>query len=186
MSRIGKKKIKLGADIKIEKKENHLYITGPLGTREFEVDNRLDSEIRDKYLRVLIKNKSKAASRMQGTLHSLLKSAIRGVTKEYKRVLEFTGTGFRASAEGDKLKMLLGYSHPVELLIPKGVKVETDKETITLSGINKATLGQFAANIKSKRPVEPYKGKGIRYKDEIVRRKVGKAVAKAEGEAGGL
>jgi len=182
MSRIGRKKIIVPSNVKVEIKNGMVKISGAKGELERKIDKRLRLDFADGalWLKRVVKNKD--SSRMQGTERAHLKAMVRGVSKGFKKILEFSGTGYRAQKEGDELKLLLGYSHEIRLPIPRGVAVETDKDSITLSGIEKEVVNQFAALIKRQRSVEPYKAKGIKYKDEVVQRKVGKSLTKEEGE----
>lgn len=124
---------------------------------------------------------SKESRAASGLVRSLAASLVAGAAEPFERKLEFSGVGYRAAVQGDKLQLNMGYSHPVELAIPQGVTAEIKKNVISLKGPDAQVLGQFAAEVRAVRPPEPYKGKGIKYADEIVRRKAGKAAKGAEG-----
>ena len=176
MSRKAKVPIMLpqGVEAKIEK--DLVSIKGPKGqlTQKVEREHGVAIKLEGNELSVL--NDSGQSGNFQGLYWSLIANMVIGVSQGFTRSLEMIGVGYRASLKGNVLDLLLGYSHPVELPIPAGIEVKIDKNTnIQLSGIDKQKLGQFAADIRAKRPPEPYKGKGVRYKDEYVRRKAGKA-----------
>ena len=127
---------------------------------------------------ITLTRENDAAKAMHGTMNALLQNMITGVTKGYEKGLEIVGVGYRFNVQGNKLVISAGYSHPVELIIPEGLTVEASSNTeITIKGIDKVLVGEFAANVRKVRKPEPYKGKGIRYKDEHIRRKEGKKAA---------
>ena len=175
MSRIGNKVIVLPAGVEISNKDNVVTVKGPKGelTREFSKD----IEIRVEGTEVTLHrpNDSKEMKTIHGTTRALLNNMVVGVTNGYEKVLEVNGVGYRASKSGNKLTLNLGYSHPVEMIDPEGVETVLEGQNkITVKGIDKEKVGQFAAEIRDKRRPEPYKGKGIKYADEVIRRKVGK------------
>lgn len=193
MSRIGKKPIAIPQGVKVDQKGRMVKVAGPLGTLEMECHPSITVALDDSGSQVDVVNpapddrKSKA---LHGTMRALIANMVAGVSKGFERKLEVYGTGYSVKEQGGKLVLQIGFCHPVELAIPKGVKVGIDVAAtrgndipakFTLTGADKACLGQFAANIRKVRPPEPYKGKGIRYADEHVQRKVGKAFASGGG-----
>jgi len=179
MSRIGKKPIPIPKGVKVEKTNGILKVSGPKGELSTKVHPRIEVEITTD--NVLVKRKSD--SRMDKTLHGLWRSLINnmiiGVSQGYSKKLEIVGIGYRAELKGKALVLYLGYSHPIIFIPPDGVKIEVPQPTnIIVSGIDKQLVGQVAAKIRSFRPSEPYKGKGIRYEGEVIRMKAGKAAGK--------
>lgn len=175
MSRIGKIPIPVpqGVDVKIDK--NEVTVKGPKGQLSLTISPRVSVTRENGALLVVRHGDDKAAKAFHGTTQRLVRNMVIGVTDGFKKELEISGVGYRAAVEGNKLNLSLGFSHPVVFEIPEGLKIETPKPTtIVVSGHDKQKVGQVAAVIRSFRPPEPYKGKGIRYSDEIVRRKVGK------------
>lgn len=181
MSRIGKLPIEIpeGVDIKVNNRT--VVVRGTRGVLEKELPREIGVEINDGLINVVTKSKSKNARVLHGTYRVLIANMVVGVTKGWTKELQLVGTGYRAELSGDKLILTVGYSHPVEIVKPKEVDFKVEKTSITVEGIDKELVGQIAANIRDVRPPEPYKGKGIKYKDEFVRRKAGKA-AKAQGD----
>ncbi len=183
MSRIGKKPVKLSAKIKVTLKDGILHVDGPLGKLQVSTDPVLEISIADGQILVTRKEETRLASARQGLIRNLIRNAVEGVETGFKRELDITGVGFRSEVKGNILTMTLGYSHLVEFPIPQGIKIAVEKQThLTVSGSSKELVGETAARIRKLRPPEPYKGKGVRYSDEIIRRKVGKA---AVGSGGG-
>ncbi|MCX6702846.1 MAG: 50S ribosomal protein L6 [Candidatus Wolfebacteria bacterium] len=179
MSKIGKKPIVIpdGTEIKIDGRE--IEVKGKSGALVLPIPSFIKAEIKDKELIFSPENNSKQARANWGTIRSLTNNAVIGVMKGFQKTLEIEGVGYRAVMEGDTLVLSLGYSHPVKFIAPEGVKVSVAKNTINIAGINKDAVGKAAAKIRAFKKVEPYKGKGIKYQGEIVRRKVGKKVAGA-------
>jgi len=189
MSRIGKKPIAIPQGVKVDQKGQTVKITGPLGTLEMECHPGISVALDDSSNQIEVANPAPSDRRtkaLHGTMRALIANMVTGVSKGFERKLEIYGTGYSVKEQGGKLVLQIGFCHPVELPIPKGVKVGIDVAAtrgndipakFTLSGTDKACLGQFAANIRRVRPPEPYKGKGIRYAEEQVQRKVGKAFA---------
>ena len=176
MSRIGNKPIPLsGTTVTISGKS--VTVKGSKATLSLDLPPLVAIEQDDKEVRVTRDNESRRARAMHGLARSLVNNMVVGVTTGFKRELEIQGVGYRAAAQGNKLTLNLGYSHPVEFAIPDGISIKVDKNTqVTIEGADKQLVGQVAADIRKYRPPEPYKGKGIRYKDEVVRRKEGKTV----------
>ncbi len=176
MSRIGKKSIKIPEGVQVEIKGNIVKTKGPKGELVQEIPDGILVEEKGKELTVKIKNenKSKKSSAFWGLTKVLLENNILGVSKGFEKRLEIQGVGFKVSIEGDKLKLELGFSHQPEIEIPESLAVKVEKNIIIVSGPSKEKVGQFSANIRKLKPPEPYKGKGIRYLGENVRRKEGK------------
>lgn len=180
MSRIGKKPIKVPHDVKVEIKGNEIILTGPKGSLSFT--HRLEVSLEFSDNKILVKKvvNSKKAPAFWGTTVRIIENMIKGVTDGFEKQLELSGVGFRMLLQGRKINMALGFSHPVEAEIPEGLEVKIEENIITVSGIDKQKVGQLAANIKSLKPVEPYKGKGFKYVGEIVRKKEKKRAVVAE------
>ncbi|MDO5040930.1 MAG: 50S ribosomal protein L6 [Peptoniphilus sp.] len=175
MSRIGKKPITIpnGVDVKIE--DNIITVKGPKGELKQSFDSELKINIENNELVVERPSDEKRHKAMHGLVRTLIANMVIGVTEGYKKELEIIGTGYRAAKNGKKLALTLGLSHPLELEDPEGIQVEVPAPTsIIITGIDKQKVGQYAAKIRKYREPEPYKGKGIRYVGEQVRRKVGK------------
>ena len=180
MSRIGNKAITLPAGVTVDvQARNFVNVKGPKGELSFQFNSELEIATEGSECVVKRPNDTKTMKMMHGTTRALLHNMVVGVSDGFKKVLEINGVGYRAALQGNKVVVSAGYSHPVELEIPKGLKVELPKNTqITISGIDKQLVGQFAAEIREVRKPEPYKGKGIKYSDEHIRRKEGKTAKK--------
>ena len=177
MSRIGKKPILIPEGVTVELKDSVLYLKGPLGEDSVQIPSLLKLEINDTEIKVLPAKITKQTSVLWGTTRSLINSCIEGVTRGFSKKLILKGVGYKISKEGQELVLKLGYINSIHLPIPEGVEVEIEKDTTTVKGISKPKVTQFAAKIKSLKPVEPYKGKGFHYEGEEVRRKSGKKLA---------
>lgn len=176
MSRIGLKPINLpsGVEIKIND-QNFVEVTGPKGQLSQQISPDMDIKIEDGVLTVARPTEQKKHKSLHGLSRTLISNMIEGVTVGYTKTLDIVGTGYRAAKQGNKLVLTLGYSHPVEMEDPSGIEVEVPAQTkIIVKGINKQQVGNYAAKIRDWRKPEPYKGKGIKYSDEVIRRKVGK------------
>jgi large subunit ribosomal protein L6 len=175
MSRVGKKPIPLPAGVKVQIGEQ-LLVEGPKGKLTVPVPKGIRVEKNDGFLEVKRDGDQYAA--LHGLTRALAANAVTGVSQGFTRELDIVGIGYRAEVKGNVIIFSLGYSHPIEFMLPQGVECKVDKNThIVLSGIDKQLLGQVAANIRSLRPPEPYKQKGIRYTGEVLRKKVGKTGA---------
>ena len=169
MSRVGKAPIALPKGVEVTLASESLSVKGPLGTLTQALNGQVNVKKDGDNLVFEVANDSTAANAMSGTLRALVNNMVNGVSKGFERKLTLVGVGYRAQAQGDKLNLTLGFSHPVVHPMPKGVKVETPTQTeIVIKGIDKQVVGQVAAEVRAYRPPEPYKGKGVRYADEQV------------------
>ncbi|MBE6082751.1 50S ribosomal protein L6 [Sporanaerobacter sp. PP17-6a] len=176
MSRIGRKPITIpdGVEVKIDDK-NYAQVKGPKGSLNFQLSTEMDIKIEDSVIIVNRPSDSKKHKSLHGLTRTLIANMIEGVLNGYSKTLEIEGTGYRAQKQGKKLSLNLGFSHPVEIEDPEGIETEVPQPNrIIVKGIDKQRVGNYAANIRFLRAPEPYKGKGIRYSGEVVRRKVGK------------
>ena len=156
--------------------DNVVTVKGPKGTLQQVMLKDITMKQEDN--KITLERKNESAKAMHGTMNALIQNMIIGVTKGYEKALEIIGVGYRFNVQGNKLTINAGYSHPVNMDVPEGLTVEANGNTeITIKGIDKVLVGEFAANVRKVRPPEPYKGKGIRYKDEHIRRKEGKKAA---------
>jgi|SRR3989344_4689219 len=177
MSRIGKKPVVIPPGVKAELKGSSLSVTGPKGTLQIEMHPKVKVVMAENEITVDIADKeSKKEKSLWGLSRALINNLVEGVTKGFEKKLEVNGVGFKVQVTGQKIVMSLGFSHPVEVEIPKDLTVTVDKNVISISGADKQKVGQFAAEVRELKKPEPYKGKGIRYIDEVVRRKAGKVV----------
>ncbi len=175
MSRIGRMPIAVPAGVTVEIAENNnVTVKGPKGTLKRALAPEMEIKLEGSELIVSRPNDLKKMKSLHGLTRTLLYNMVVGVTEGYEKKLEINGVGYRASKSGKKLTLNLGYSHPVEMTDPEGVETSVENNIITVKGIDKEKVGQFAAQIRDKRRPEPYKGKGIKYADETIRRKVGK------------
>ena len=173
MSRIGKKPIAIPEGVTVTIDGQHITTKGSKGTLEMDIHPAVKAEVKENEVIVSIENE--ANGNLHGLTRTLIANMITGVTAGYEKKLEINGVGYRASKAGKKLTLNLGYSHPVEMEDPEGIETVMEGQNIIfVRGIDKEKVGQFAAEIRSKREPEPYKGKGIKYADEVIRRKVGK------------
>ena len=176
MSRIGRMPVAIPAGVTVTIAENNLVtVKGPKGTLERELPVEMNIKEEDGHIVVTRPNDLKKMKSLHGLTRTLINNMIHGVTEGYEKVLEVNGVGYRAAKQGKKLVLSLGYSHPVEMEDPEGIETVLDGQNIIIvKGISKEKVGQYAAEIREKRRPEPYKGKGIKYADETIRRKVGK------------
>jgi len=176
MSRIGNKPITVPAGVEVKLEDKHLTVKGPKGTLERDIHKDITVSIEGNVINVTRPNDEPVNRSLHGLTRTLISNMIEGVLNEYKKELQIVGVGYRAQKQGNKLVLNLGYSHPVEMVEPEGIKFDVpNANTIIISGIDKETVGQTAAVIRTKRPPEVYHGKGIKYADEHIRRKEGKA-----------
>ena len=176
MSRIGRMPVAIPAGVTVTIAENNLVtVKGPKGTLERELPVEMNIKEEDGHIVVTRPNDLKKMKSLHGLTRTLINNMIHGVTEGYEKVLEVNGVGYRAAKQGKKLVLSLGYSHPVEMEDPEGIETVLEGQNkITVKGISKEKVGQYAAEIRDKRRPEPYKGKGLQYADEVLRRKVGK------------
>lgn len=175
MSRIGKKPLPIPAGVNVEVKGSTVEVKGPKGTLTQEFDKDMKIVLEDGVLTVSRPSDSKNHRALHGLTRALIENMVIGVTEGYKKELDIVGTGYRAAKNGKKLALTLGFSHPLEIEDPEGIEVEVPAPTkIIVTGTDKQKVGAYAAHIRSYRSPEPYKGKGIKYTDEVIRRKVGK------------
>ena len=178
MSRIGNRKIVIPEGVSVETVDNCVKVKGKLGELSLTLPSVISMEMEEGNIILKRANDEKFTKALHGTTNANLTNMMIGVTNGYKKNLEIIGVGYRFNVQGNKLVINAGYSHPVEMAIPEGLKVELVSNTeISISGISKELVGEYAANVRKVREPEPYKGKGIRYKDEYVRRKEGKKAA---------
>lgn len=181
MSRIGKNPVTILDGVEIKLNGNTIEVKGPKGTLSFTFRSNVKVEVKEKEILVTRINNEKDSRALHGLSRTLIANMVEGVKKGFSKNLEINGVGYRAQVQGNKLILTLGFSHPVEMIIPEGLEVkmhEKNKNELIVSGIDKQKVGQFSAEIREWRKPEPYKGKGIRYKGEYVRRKAGKAIKK--------
>jgi len=184
VSRVGRKPIAVTAGVKVEKSGNEVKITGPKGALSATVHPHIGFEVKDNKVQVSRTSDLKPDRALHGLWRALLQNMVTGVTQGYTKKLELVGVGYRAELKGKKLQLLLGFSHPILFMPPEGIKIEAPTQTnVVISGIDKQLVGQVAAKIRSFRPPEPYKGKGVKYEGEYVRRKAGKAAAASGAKA---
>lgn len=176
MSRIGNRIITVPTGVTVEETNGVVTVKGPKGSLSQPMLKDITMKVEEN--QVIVERKNEAAKALHGTMNALIQNMITGVTEGYSKGLEILGVGYRFNAQGQKLTINAGYSHPVVMEVPAGLTVEQVSNTeITIKGIDKVLVGEFAANVRKVRQPEPYKGKGIRYKDEHVRRKEGKKAA---------
>lgn len=180
MSRIGKKPVDIinGVEVKIDGQTVHAK--GPKGELTYEVHPAVQVAIEDKAIICRIQNKNKKSNALWGTSRARIANMVKGVSEGFVKELEIQGVGYKANVQGQKLELSVGYSHTVTVEAPAGISLTAEKEIIKVEGADAVLVGQIAADIRKVRQPEPYKGKGIRYKDEHVRRKVGKVVGVGE------
>ena len=179
MSRIGKMPITIPKEVKVELNNNNIKISGERGTLESSFHPDMQVKIEEGKIFVSRPSENKFHRSLHGLSRTLINNMVEGVSSGFEKILEIQGVGYRAVLEGEKMVLQIGYSHPIEFDTPKGIEFEVEKQKIIkIKGIDKQLVGETAAKIRSLRKPEPYKGKGIRYIDEVVRRKVGKTGAK--------
>ncbi|MFH1753317.1 MAG: 50S ribosomal protein L6 [Candidatus Omnitrophota bacterium] len=177
MSRVGRKPIAIPSGIKVQVQNNNVHVEGPKGKLDLAIPSEYKVELKDNIMRVSRPSDEKPVMSRHGLYRSLISNMLIGVEKGYAKQLEIQGVGYKAAAQGKVLNLSLGFSHQVNFPIPEGITIKTPKPTqIAIEGIDKKLVGEVAAMIRAYYKPEPYKGKGIRYTDEYVRRKAGKAV----------
>lgn len=186
MSRIGNSPIIIPVGVTVEKTGQTINVTGPKGSLSLDADPSMGVEIEGDKVVIKRKNDQKKVKALHGLTRSLVANMVTGVSNLWSKNLELIGVGFRAQASGDKLMLNVGFSHPVEIIAPAGITFEvTDNTKIKVSGADKVLVGQIAANLRKVRPPDVYKGKGIRYEGEYIRKKVGKSAKVAGAPAAG-
>lgn len=180
MSKIGKQLIIIPENVEIKINQQEIKVKGPQGELSQSIPPQIKLILEKQELQVIPQEKSKNSSALWGLLRALIFNMVKGVTEGFEKKLEIEGVGYRASLQGNKLILSLGFSHPIEVVAPAGIEFKVDKNVITISGIDKQMVGQIAAKIRAYRKPEPYKGKGIHYVGEVIRRKAGKKAATTE------
>ncbi|MBI4355110.1 MAG: 50S ribosomal protein L6 [Candidatus Omnitrophica bacterium] len=184
MSRIGKQPIVIPDKVKVTPQGRSVTVEGPKGTLALTLPELVNVAVANGQAAVTVTGDTKQSRSLHGTFRSLVANMVHGVTQGFTRELEIVGVGFRAQVAGSTLQLFLGFSHPVDVTVPAGITVKAPKPTqLVIEGADKQIVGQLAADIRAIFPPEPYKGKGIRYTTEVVRRKAGKAAAGAKGTA---
>ncbi len=182
MSRIGKKTIPLPQGVELSINDGVVSVKGPKGLIKVVLPKNVSVVIEGEPAEAAVKvadpeNMDQKA--LWGLFRQLVDNAVVGVQKPFQKSLEFVGVGFKVAVEGKKVKMEVGFSHPVEIQVPEGLEAAVEKQVLTVSGVDKQAVGEFAARIRRVKPPEPYKGKGIKYTDEVIRRKAGKTATKS-------
>ncbi len=179
MSRVGQKPIEIPKGVKLALNPGQVNVEGPKGKLSFVLSHRIKASIKEEKLVLERQTDSISDKSMHGTSRSVIASMVKGVTDGFSKELQIEGVGFKAAIQGKQLNLALGFTHPVLFEIPEGLTAETPKPTIVIiKGVDKVKVGHFAAKIRKVYPAEPYKGKGVRYAGEVVRRKAGKTVTK--------
>lgn len=178
MSRIGRKPVPIAKGVKVEKKDGTIRVVGPKGELAAKVHPAISVEVKGDEVVLTRSSDAKSMKALHGLWRALINNMVKGVAEGFQRKLEIVGVGYKAELKGKRIQMSLGFSHPIVFAPPAGIKVEVPQPTsITVSGIDKQLVGQVAAKLRSFRPPEPYKGKGVMYEGEFIRRKAGKAAA---------
>ncbi len=177
MSRVGKNPINIPAGVDVKLQGNLITVKGPKGELKWNAPEGMNISVKDNTLTVERPSDTKQFRSLHGTTRSIIANLVTGTSAGYEKVLEINGVGYRAQVQGQKINFTLGYSHPIEFELPQGISAEVDKKqtVLTLRGIDKHLIGQVSANIRSLRPPNVYKGKGIRFAGEIIKLKVGKS-----------
>ena len=180
MSRVGKKPILIPEGVEVKIDDSKITIKGPKGELQKEVRPEIKAEIKEGKILITVQKETKKTNAFWGLTRTLIFNMVKGTTEGYEKKLQIEGIGYRANLEGEDLVLQVGFSHPVKIKKEEGIKFSVEKNIITISGFDKELVGQIAAKIRKVRPPEPYKGKGIRYVGEEVRRKAGKKVVATE------
>jgi len=183
MSKIGKQPVTIPAGVTVEVSGHSVTVTGPKGIIKRRFAPEVTIEVTEGKVIVSVKSSGKYVMALFGTTRAIINNDVIGVSAGWNKKLELVGTGFRAETSGSELTLTVGYSHPVKIKAPEGITFKVEKNIITVDGFNREVVGQVASDVRSVRPPEPYKGKGIKYVDEVIRRKAGKAAATKAGPA---
>lgn len=183
MSKIGKQPVIIPAGVTVEVAGHTVTVKGPKGTLVKHYAPEIMVEVADGKVNVSAKGSGKYVMSLFGTTRALINNDVKGVSEGWSKKLELVGTGFKAELAGSELSLTVGYSHPVKVKAPEGITFKVEKTFVTIEGCDRELVGQVSADIRSVRPPEPYKGKGIKYVDEVIRRKAGKAAAAKTGGA---
>jgi large subunit ribosomal protein L6 len=180
MSRVGTKLIELPKGVEVKQEGSNVVVKGPKGTLSTPVQDGISVKVENNVVQFNRANEEGRTRALHGLMRALVANNVQGVSNGFKRELDIIGVGYRAEVKGKEVVFALGYSHPVRFPIPTGIDITVDPKTnhVTINGIDKQQVGQIAAEIRSLRPPDPYKGKGIKYSDEVIRRKAGKAAGK--------
>ena len=178
MSRVGKRPIEIPKGVTVEIRDEKILVKGPKGQLDLKLSPKVVVERDENQIRVNVVEEDRKTKALHGLYRSLIANMVKGVTDGYEKQLEIVGIGYRAEIAGDKLRLFLGYSNPIDFPLPQGISAKVEKARITISGIDKQLVGEVAAEVRALRRPDPYKGKGIRYVDEVIRKKAGKAGAK--------
>jgi large subunit ribosomal protein L6 len=180
MSRVGKKLIDIPKGVEVKQEGSNVVVKGPKGTLSTPVQDGISVKVENNVVQFQRANDEGKTRALHGLMRALVANNVQGVSNGFKRELDIIGVGYRAEVKGKEVVFALGYSHPVRFPIPTGIDIVVDPKTnhVTITGIDKQQVGQIAAEIRSLRPPDPYKGKGIKYSDEVIRRKAGKAAGK--------
>lgn len=181
MSRIGKKPIEIPEGVEVKINRQKITIKGPKGELSREVRPEIKIEVKQGKIFVSIKRQTKQSNAFWGLTRALLANMVKGVVSGYEKKLEIHGLGYKAKIEGEELVLSAGFTHLVKIKTPEGIEISVERNIITVSGIDKELVGLIASKIRKVRPAEPYKGKGLRYQGEVIRRKAGKKVATTAG-----
>lgn len=177
MSRIGKKPVQLPKGVSVTVKDGRVVVRGPKGELVRQVPEHVDVKATAEVVQVTRRSDAKDARACHGLMRALVNNMVTGVTRGYERKLEINGVGYRAEVTGQKITLALGFSHPVVYDLPPGVSAKVEKNVVVVQGIDRQLVGQTASKVRSFRPPEPYQGKGVKYVEEVIRRKVGKTGA---------
>lgn len=180
MSRIGKQPIELPKGVEVKLGEDMVEVKGPKGTLQTPICSLLNYEIADGHLTITRKDDTRESNAQHGLRRTLIANCVEGVSKGFSKTLEVIGVGFKVAVKGNIIDLSVGYSHPVLLELPKGLEAKAEGTKLTISGMDKELVGEFAARVRRVREPEPYKGKGIKYENEIIRRKAGKSGGKGK------
>lgn len=181
MSRVGKKPILIPEDVEVKIEDQKVIVLGPKGELSFQVRPEIKVEIQENKILIKPKIETKLTKALWGTTRSILNNMVRGVKEGFEKKLEIEGLGYKANLEGEDLVLYVGFTHPIKIKPPPGIKISVEKNIITVSGTDKEKVSQTAAQIRRAKPAEPYKGKGIRYLGEVIRRKPGKKLVTTGG-----